>query len=487
MEPRLDSRGRLESTTNRAQPGFRRDVVNARPSGPFMERFRGGPSSAAVRVAGPAVLQRLFVLTYSSLWITFDYVIPGVGRPERLMAIVGLLAVPFAVGGSRRLSRGVPTSVGLGLFGLVAAYVLSFIVHGTTGDSAGYVISLLGRVLFLWLGYALLQNRDLFRQALALLTLSSLVAAGFALAVLARYGLDIGRVGAQTDIGVLAQLGDLAVVLFSASQMAPIGAVLLLGLSTAVAVRYRWLAMSAAGTIFAASYLSYFRREILVTVPLVLIAFQLTAGSSIRTAVVIRRLLVMTIGLVALVGWEYSRDDSVLRQRVDSEICGFVASDETRIANARAELDVISESPMLGHGPGSHASVISPEKYSQSVAVTNLNSFNLYLWLAVEAGLAATLCYVLILVGVSKEAWRWRKIRGSSAEAIVLRCGPTLVLQIALWGMFGNAWETPVAWFIMGMILAAARLAATETSAPPLGRSRIALAGPLRRGWGARV
>jgi hypothetical protein len=52
------------------------------------------------------------------------------------------------------------------------------------------------------------------------------------------------------------------------------------------------------------------------------------------------------------------------------------------------------------------------------------------------------------------------------------------MLQIVLWGTFGNAWDVTLSWFVMGMILAAARLVTVSDEA----RVTVPAVSVLRRG-----
>jgi len=425
-----------------------------------------------VKDSNPALLQWVVIVTYAGLWAVSLADLPVVGRIEKPLAVLGIVAIPFAVNASRLVTTALPPMVGVGLIGLLASYVTSYLVNPPSSNGDEFVLSLAGRVVFLWIGYVLLQNRKLLRQAFWLLAMSSVAVAAFAVFILFRNGIGFGRT-AGNDLPDL--MGPLSLTLFGSVQTATIGAVLLLGATTTLAGGLRRWTPLAAFTIFAAAYLSFFRREFLFTIPILLIVLQLTAAGTIAPAVLVRRAVVLTVALAAVFIWEYSRAESVLEMRMESGIGGFVSSDEARITTGLAQVYAIMERPLIGYGAGNHAEAIAPHAPPDEIY---LAGFNIYGWLAVEGGLPCLVSYLLLLLGVWQQTWRYRGVPGSSAEAVVLRCGPVLMLQIVLWGTFGNAWDVTLSWFVMGMILAAARLVTVSDEA----RVTVPAVSVLRRG-----
>lgn len=407
----------------------------------------------------PDLLQWIVIVTYAGLWALTLTDLPMVGRIEKPLLVLGAVAIPLALGTSRLVTAALPPMVGIGLVGILVSYAASFLMNPPAFDGSDYVQGLAGRVFFVWIVYVLLQNRILLRQAFWLLAMSSVAVAAFAVFILFRNGIGFGRI-AGNDLPDL--MGPIPLALFGSVQTATIGAVLLLGATATLSGGLRRWTPIAAFTIFAAAYLSFIRREFLFTIPIVLIGLQLTAGGVTTRASLIRRSVFLVIGLVAVFGWEYSRADSVLEMRMESEIGGFVSPDEARITTSSAQVYAIMERPLLGYGAGNHAQAIAPHAPPKEIY---LAGFNVYGWLAVEGGLPCLVSYLLLLLGVWQQTWRYRGVSGASAEAVVLRCGPVLVLQIVLWGTFGNAWDITLSWFVLGMILAAARLVTVSAEA----------------------
>ena len=406
----------------------------------------------------PAVLQSLFVALYAGLWYLGWVIVPGIGRPEKLVVVIGMLAVPVAIGCRSKVP---PTMVWMGLVGLLGTYVLSYYANDPSPEGLDLVISLTARVLFLWICFVNLQNAIILQRAVWLLICSSLVSAGVALAVMAKYGVGIGRLD---PVGLEATLDPFTFSTFASAQLATMGGLLLLGTAWTLTSRGKRLAATAGSlVIFGTAYLCYFRREHLISIPVLLLTFALGGDRSLR-----RRALAATfvaiVGFAAVAVWDYSREESVLQTRIESEFGGGVVDPvETRLTNFQAELKAIADRPLRGFGAGTHTAAIAP--YAQP-GERFLSSFNLLAWLAVEGGLPCAFSYLVLLMGVGRVVWRYRLLPGSGPHALILRCGPVLVLQIVLWGIFGNAWDLPLGWFVLGLILAAARLAG---DAPPAG------------------
>ena len=402
----------------------------------------------------PALLQALFVTVYTSAWFT-TVIIPGLGRPERILAILGLVAVPFTLGANTRISIVPPPMVSVGIIGMLATYVGAYLANPAAPDGIDYLLALAGRVTFLWLAFVHLQSRELLRRAVGLIIFSSLAAAAFAVLVMLQFGLGAGRT--QYD-QLHATLGSGVVEIFAAAQWATMGAILLLGVAPRFQARWRRLAVPAAILVFSVAYLTYFRRQFLISGPVVLASMLLLQRSRKSS------IAVVALAFVALVGWEYTRDDSILRVRLAQEAGGaLVDTNETRLTTSYAQWQAFQERPIAGYGPGNHAVTLAPlvpldERF--------LSGFNIYGWLAVEGGLGCVTFYLVAVLGVVRAAWSKRNARDASVIGSVVLCGPVLVLQVLIWGLFGNAWESPLAWFIMGMILAATQISKAHAPSP---------------------
>jgi hypothetical protein len=411
------------------------------------DALRIGDPFARSRGLRPGVLQWLFVVSFAGFWITTANISSQIGRPETALTILGLAAVPFAKQGDNRISFALPLAVTAGIVGLLGTYILAFLANSPDDWGTTFVIALAGRVAFMWIAYILLQNRMLLHRAYWLLVASSCAAAAWALVVTARYGMGVGR---TSTLNLQEWLGTVQATVFSSAQMAPVGAILLLSATPYFGRRLRVAAGVISLSIFFLAYASFFRRELLITVPILLVALQVR-GAKVDRRIVLTALIAVLGGVI----WEFSRETSVLHMRMREEGVGFISRDETRVTTAKAQLQAVIEAPILGYGAGNHASAIG--RYAPATEYF-LSGFNIYGWLAVEGGVLCLVSYLVILWHTFRISLRPAAGREDSPEAAVIRAGPILVLQVGLWGLFGNAWEVPLAWFLLGMVLAAAEI-----------------------------
>jgi hypothetical protein len=410
----------------------------------------GRIGAAPTPQARPAALQSLFIWLYAGLWILGWVVVPEVGRPEKFAVAIGLLAIPVAAG--YRLMM--PATAAVGVAGLLGSYVLSSLINGLTPHGIEFILSLAARALFLWVCYALLQNKMVIGRAMWLLIVSSVISAVVADYVMARFGIGVGRLD---PIGLEYYLLDpFTFSTFASAQLAPIGAILLFGAARAMPKQaWRIAGGVAAFLICLTAYGGYVRREHLISIPLVLLV--LAFGGERKARQKMRFALIAAVGFIGVAAWDYMREDSLIGLRIESEFAGgFVDPAETRLTSFYGQVAAIAANPIFGYGAGEHAAAISPYVPAEE---RFLSGFNTLGWLAVEGGLPCALFYLIMLLGVWRAVWRWRSLPGSEPFAVVLRCGPALVLQVLLWGVFGNAWDLPLGWFVLGMILAAVRIA----------------------------
>jgi hypothetical protein len=402
----------------------------------------------------PTLLQTLFISMYAGLWFLGLVEVPGIGRPEKLLIFLGLSAAPVAVGCGRRVPQPL---VAASAAGLLVTYTFAFLINERNPEGPAFVLSLFGRLLFLWVSYVLMQNVAMLKRALWLLVISSIFASAVAFVVMAVYEVGIGRLH-PLDLPEL--LNPFTLSTFASAQLAPIGAILLLGAAPTFRSRpARILALVGTVFIFAVVYLSYFRREQLVTTPLILVTM---LASTKRRNSILPTVILATACFAAVVVWDYSRDESVIRLRFESELGGqIIDPEETRMTNFRGELRAIAARPIAGFGAANHAAAIETfllpgERF--------LGGFNILGWLAVEGGLQSVFFYVLLLVATWRTVWPHRTAPDSSAAAIILRSSPALLLQIGLWGMFTNSWDVPLGWFVLGMMLSAVRVAEAQVA-----------------------
>lgn len=397
------------------------------------------------------------VLIYPLTWIFWAYPIPGLGSPERVIGVLGILGIVLLVLRRERAhTLGMPALIIAGMAILIGSYWVSWWLHADLPRAQEYMVSLIARVVFLFVIYNLLRTADHLRWAIRLLLIASLAAAVLTLAVSLIYGFGYNRdfvaaSAASTGVGSL----GLAVVMSANFGTAP--GILLLGLYPSVKKQvWRIAILMLAFFLFWMAFASQYRREILITLPLLLLFLIVDKSADLRRPAF--WLLVVSFLLFFLVLLPFSM---VLQNRLDYETQFVMAGTEPRIASFRAGLDAALQSPILGYGPSSYAQTIMP-LIGYGLPSWNYSPYNVFIWIVVEAGVLGLSGVLLILLGVFREANKCRN-KATGVEGRVLRCAPALLLLIVIWFTFGNAWELSLPWFLMGLILAAARLAKEST------------------------
>ena len=392
------------------------------------------------------------VVFYPLSWIFWSYVISGIGQPEKLIGALGILGMLVMVLGKRERFPALPFLVTAGLCALLGAYLVSWLAHLWVPNALEYVISLVARVTFLYLAYFYLRTRDQLRWAVGLYIAAGIVAAVLTLAVSLMYGFGYARVTFQREM-VERWLGPLWTSAVSSAQLGTAPALLLLGLYPMAHSRRQKVFVSALALfLFLMAFAAQYRRELLISVLVVLLFLLLDKYAGLR-----RPAITMLVISVALLFLALPRDATLqYRLQYETEQLLMGHSEEIRLVNLRAGLIAISQSPLLGHGPGSHAlaiaPIVSPDRRFTA-------SFNAFAGVGVEAGIFATVGLGLILFGTYVEARRGsRKVGGNSVEGWIVRCTPVLLLQIVLWFSFGNGIFLSQPWFLMGVSLAAVRL-----------------------------
>jgi O-antigen ligase len=112
---------------------------------------------------------------------------------------------------------------------------------------------------------------------------------------------------------------------------------------------------------------------------------------------------------------------------------------------------------LIGYGPSAYQQAIMPI-LGLGRRSFEYSPYNVFIWIAVEAGPPGILGITFILAGIFREAIKFRR-QSDGVEQWILRCAPVLLLLIVIWYTFGNWWDLSLTWFLMGLILVAARLA----------------------------
>ena len=393
------------------------------------------------------------VVYYPLTWIFWSYHIPGIGKPERLTGMLAILGMLVMILLKHNRLPALPPIVTTGLSLVLGGYLVSAWINPLLSSTLEYVVSLFARVILLYLVYFHLRTRNQLRYAVQLYLVAAVAVAALTFVVSLVYSFEFSRIPSQ-GLAIHQSLGLILTRAIESVTLAGPAGLLVLGFYPVARNRRQRLAtIVLALFIFWMAFVSSLRREILLSVPLTLIFLTMERSSRIRR--VAAWVLLISMALFFLVVLPSS---TVVQHRLQDETETVLSGAEPRIRNFRAELIAISRSPLLGYGPGAHALAIAPFVSPGSHFLSGYNSFG---WIAVEAGIFGLIGFVLVLLGTYIESRKSLQVEASGIEAWVLRCAPVLLLQIVLWSSFGNAWQLSMPWFLMGVILSAARLART--------------------------
>jgi O-antigen ligase len=236
--------------------------------------------------------------------------------------------------------------------------------------------------------------------------------------------------------------------------------VLLLGLYPSVGTGgKRLLLMLGVLFMFWMAFAAEFRREILVTIPVVLGYLYMDKRSGL-SRVALPLLVVSTLLFLLLL----LPTSTILQERLERETPAILERREPRMVSFAAGLSAFLESPLVGHGPNSYASVVYPRLPYDADPIAR-GAYNVFVWIAVEAGILGLVGVVLVLVSSYLEAKKLKPLGRQYSDAVI-RLGPLFIVLILIWFSFGNSWDGSVPWFLMGLIIAVARMAKTQSSNP---------------------
>jgi len=393
------------------------------------------------------------VVLYPMTWILWAYTIPGIGNLERIIGTLGIGGMALlALKRERIRIAPMPPLVIVGLFILLTTYWISWTLHTDIPRAQEYMISLTARVAFFWVIYNLVRTAEHLQWAITLLIGATLVAAIMTLGVSLTFGFGYSR-EFEASLAASQALGSLGQAIVTAANFGTASAVLLLGLLPLIKNRTLQIAVLILVLfLFSMAFASQYRREILIAVPTLLIFLSLDQPAGLRRPAL--GLLFVSLLIFFFVILPFS---SVLQNRLDNETQFVVEGTEPRIASFRAGVEAFLQSPIVGHGPSTYRSAIAPI-LGVGRRSWEYSPYNVFIWIAVEAGVFGLLGVGLILWGVFREAIKFRS-QVTGIEGWILRCAPTLLLLILIWYTFGNWWDLSLTWFLMGLILVAARLA----------------------------
>lgn len=391
-------------------------------------------------------------VAYPLTWIIWGMTIDAIGgRPERAIVAIGFLGTTVMLARSGWMKLGMTKLVGWGLAIFVSMFVFSYYANPTAPNGVEVILSIMYRIIFFWLVMLHLRTeRDLKIAILTYIGISflpSLINLWLGL----EFGFGFIRVY-STQLLVKATIDSWIVDLSSSSNFATMPAVFMLALLPRMrtAVQRRWL-VGGAVFLLAMAFVAQLRREIMITIPVLLgiLALDKTSGVQ-KTASRILLAIIVVFPLVV-----YTRFQT-LQMRFHDENPRVIEGTDVRVMNFVAGISAFVESPVLGTGPGSYAKTITPYMGWHFPSFM-YKPYNVFSWAAVEAGLFAAIGLLILLYGVLHEGMNWRK-QADRECGLVLRLTPAIIAQIFIWFTFGAAWDLSLPFFLMGMILAAARI-----------------------------
>lgn len=392
------------------------------------------------------------VLLYPVTWIVGAYNITWLGgRVERLVAVVGLIGVIFLMRDRWRGLIRVPPMIKIGLTLLVGGYFVSWVLRPDSPQAPELVVSLISRVVFLLLVVVHIRSEQDIKIATMAFIASSFVCALLTLYIGVEYGFGYIRDYEMTKT-VMAEVEPLLVTISRNGNQVTAAAILLLGL-------YPWIREPKArlwlwiGVLFLfwMAFAAEFRRELLLTVPVVLSFLYLDKRSGLSKVA-----LPMLIVCIFLFFFLLLPTSDILQMRFEQETSSVVERREARMVSTIYGFQAFLEAPIVGHGPGSYMGAVFP-KIPFDMHYMGSRPFNVFIWAAVESGLIALTGICLILLGSWMSARRLSRSRFRHFDMIV-RLGPLFVVLIIIWFTFGNSWENSAPWFLIGLILAAAKI-----------------------------
>lgn len=392
-------------------------------------------------------------LFYPLTWVFWSYNAPFLGgRLERITGLLAIAGVIILFGSSHRRLPVFPKNVAIGLAIFSTAYLLSFIVNLFPEGGAEYLFSLAMRLIFLYLVFVLVNTRSLIRKTTWLFVGMGLFAGLFILVLNLVYGIGFFR---ETDALAVAQqtLGSFWYSALMGSNSLTYPAILLIGFYPVVQKKsYRWLVILAVVFLFLMAFFAQFRREILVSVTMMLMYVILTNYGRLRRPAI--WILLITIPIMFY--WIFPME--IFQSRI-AETTAILKGTDVRQVSFLAGIQAFLRSPILGYGPGTYDGAVY-RIMGSGYASVEYHAYNVFIWIAVEAGIFGLAGLLLTLLQVYGQSTRFKLT--NTPEGLILRCAPMLLLQIVVSFLFGNYWDMSLPWFLMGLILSAARVTRIE-------------------------
>lgn len=391
-------------------------------------------------------------------WLFWSYYFPVLGgRLERAIGLLAIAGVMLVLWRNRQRLLPLPSLVTIGLILLFGAYLVSSVINQISNPIEN-LISLVARLLLLYLAYFLLRTPQILRFASFFLIVTGFLGASIILFWNINWGLGFFRTyqgyGLAKD-----SLDPFWFSLLLGGNSLTFPAVLLIGLVPNLKYRYqRVCVMLGSLFLFAMAFVSQFRREILVSVLFVLIYFLVTNFGGLRK-----------VAIWALLGFAgfyfFVLSPSEIFQARLGDLGRISAGTDPRLISFYGGLQAFMQSPFFGSGPASYVASVSLQ-IRPGFTDTYYYAYNTFLYFAVEAGLFGLLGLLLIIFGVFRSV-HTRSVTVGTPQGWIITSAPGLLIVLLVSFMFGNYYEMSLPWYLMGMILAAANLPEINPATEP--------------------
>jgi hypothetical protein len=385
---------------------------------------------------------------YPLAWIFWTYTVPVIGSIERLIGLMGLAGLLLLILRQRVSLRFPSKWIAIGIFLFLLGYLVAWLLNPNSVASEFVGITL--RMVFLALAYFHIRTPSQVSQVSRLMIISALFASSVTLAANITLGFGYYRLygGAQN---LVQHFGIFSHPALASTFAAAPGVLLLTTYSEAKHKSRRLLIALFSLYILWMAFISQYRRELLITLVLLMVLFVLDRRAGIRRPAWLM-LIVSTLFFLLI----FLPNSTVFQRRLTNETIHVIQGTETRILNFEAGLSAFLHNP-LGYGPGMYAStarhILGSGYYNWQYY-----SYSVFTSVAVEGGVIALLGICILLTSTLWESVRWRA-SAEGPENWVLRSAPALLLVILIWFVFGNAIDVGLPWYIIGLILSAVRSA----------------------------
>lgn len=389
------------------------------------------------------------------LWLFWSYNLPAIGgRLERIIGALAIVGIILLLVGRRQSFPRLPRPALIGPVILIGAYALSGIINSISNPFA-IIVSVSTRILFLYLAFILLSKPERLQLVANLLIITGLIGGVLILYWNLQWGIGFFRTY-QGVITARASLGEFWYALLLGGNSLTIPAVLLIQKSSTSPKRL--YPLLGAGFLFAMAFFAQFRREILITFALLLIYLLITNLNNLRKP---------AFALLLLGGVFYAfvlLPSAIFQERI-TETAMVSAGTDPRLISFQAGINSFIESPILGTGPASYGSTVA-RQISGSLPSIYYNSYNVFIYFAVETGLIGLGGFLLTLYGV------FRQISVVRTDPLTIQGwimgSATMIMIVTIVSfLFGNYYDMSLPWYLMGMILAAANSPETNPTTEP--------------------